>query len=105
MISALQVLHALQQSGQSAAEWRAALPRFPQRTINIRIARGAKPLLDAGVHAERQRIEALLKGRGRLVLRASGTEPLVRVTVEAENLDEVEVLASALAEAVSSAVK
>ncbi len=105
MISALQVLHALQQSGQSAAAWRAALPRFPQRTINIRIARGAKPLLDAGVHAERQRIEALLKGRGRLVLRASGTEPLVRVTVEAENLDEVEVLASALAEAVSSAVK
>jgi phosphoglucosamine mutase len=104
MISALQVLEALQLSGRSASEWRAALPRFPQRTINVRIARGARPLADATVQAERTRIENLLQGRGRVVLRASGTEPLVRVTIEAQNPSEVEVLASRLAEVVSSAL-
>ena len=67
------------------------------------VARGAKPLASAAVEAERSRVERLLAGRGRLVLRASGTEPLVRVTVEAENLEEVEALASGLAQAVSSA--
>jgi phosphoglucosamine mutase len=103
MISALQVLQALQASGRSAGEWRALLPRLPQRTINVRVARGARPLASAAVEAERSRVERLLAGRGRLVLRASGTEPLVRVTIEAENLEEVEALATALAQAVSSA--
>jgi phosphoglucosamine mutase len=105
MVSALQVLEALQRSGRSAADWRAALPRFPQRTINVRIERGARPLAAASVQAERERIEQVLRGRGRVVLRASGTEPVVRVTVEAERIDEVEKLASSLAEAVSSAAR
>ena len=105
MVSALQVLEALQCSNRSAADWRAALPRFPQRTINVRIERGARPLAVASVQAERERIERLLHGRGRVVLRASGTEPVVRVTVEAERIDEVEALANGLAEAVSLAAR
>jgi phosphoglucosamine mutase len=105
MVSALQVLEALQRSGRSAADWRAALPRFPQRTINVRIERGSRPLAAASVQAERERVELVLRGRGRVVLRASGTEPVVRVTVEAERIDEVEKLASSLAEAVSSAAR
>jgi len=105
MVSALQVLEAIQSSCRSAADWRAALPRFPQRTINVRIERGARPLAAASVQAERERIERWLHGRGRVVLRASGTEPVVRVTVEAERIEEVELLASGLAEAVSSAAR
>ncbi len=105
LVNALQVLEVLQLSGRSAAEWREDLPRFPQHTVNVRVPRGARPLQSEKVLAERARIEHLLAGRGRLVLRASGTEPLIRVTVEAESADEVAELAGALAEAVSSAAQ
>lgn len=105
LVNALQVLEALQTGGRSAADWRASMPRFPQQTVNVRVPRGARPLESALVQAERIRIETLLAGRGRLVLRASGTEPLIRVTIEAESADEVTELASALAQAVSSAAQ
>ncbi len=105
LVNALQVLEVLQLSGRSAAEWREDLPRYPQLTVNVRVARGARPLQSESVLAEQARIEHLLAGRGRLVLRASGTEPLIRVTVEAESADEVAELAGALAEAVSSAAQ
>jgi len=105
LVCALQVLEALQKSGRTASHWRSSLPRYPQQTVNVRVPRGARPLAAATVIAERARIEALLAGRGRLVLRASGTEPVVRVTVEAESAEEVAELASALAEAVSSAAR
>ena len=105
LLNALQVLEALQSSAQSLAQWRTSMPRYPQQTINVRLPRGARPLLDAQVQAERARIEQVLAGRGRVVLRASGTEPLVRVTIEAESADEVAELAAALAEAVSSAAQ
>jgi phosphoglucosamine mutase len=103
MIAALQVLNALAASGRSAAEWRVAMPRFPQQTINVRYANGAKPLEHAGVHAARVLAEQTLAGRGRLVLRASGTEPVIRVTVEADDPALVQRVAQAVAAAVSSA--
>lgn len=103
MIAALQVLHALATSGRSAADWRAAMPRFPQQTINVRYANGARPLEHAGVQAARVAAEQALAGRGRLVLRASGTEPVIRVTVEADDPALVQRVAQAVAAAVSSA--
>jgi phosphoglucosamine mutase len=103
MIAALQVLNALAASGRSAAEWRVAMPRFPQQTINVRYANGAKPLEHAGVHSARVEAEQALAGRGRLVLRASGTEPVIRVTVEADDPALVQRVAQAVAAAVSSA--
>jgi phosphoglucosamine mutase len=57
------------------------------------------------VRAALAQAEAMLRGRGRVVLRPSGTEPLVRVTVEGEDLDEVERLAGQLADAVKSAIQ
>ncbi len=104
MIAALQVLHALAIGGRSAADWRAAMPRFPQQTINVRYANDAKPLAHPAVATARAEAEQTLAGRGRLVLRASGTEPLIRVTVEADDAALVQRVAQAVAAAVSSAV-
>ena len=102
IVAALAVLEALAQSGQDLVAARAGLRKLPQRMINVR-AEGAREALDsAAVRAELARIEQLLDGRGRVVLRASGTEPLVRVTVEAADAAEVEALARDLADTVKS---
>ncbi|MBL0030284.1 MAG: phosphoglucosamine mutase [Rhodanobacteraceae bacterium] len=103
MIAALQVLEALSASARSASEWRGDMPRFPQQTINVRFAAGARPLETAQVFAARATAEDALAGRGRLVLRASGTEPVIRVTVEADDAALVQRIAQAVAAAVSSA--
>jgi phosphoglucosamine mutase len=104
MVAALQVIEALQVSGRTAAQWRASLVRYPQRTINVRFPIGTHPLASTTVLAARQLAEQQLQGRGRLVLRASGTEPLIRVTVEADQQSLVDEVANALAAAVSSAL-
>jgi len=103
MVSALQVLAALAASGRAAATWRRELPRYPQQTLNVRVAPGSQPLRDPAVVALRARVERELAGHGRLVLRASGTEPLIRVTVEAERAEQVQALAEELATAVAAA--
>lgn len=104
MIAALQVLQALQASGRNAQEWRTSMPRFPQQTINVRYASGLRPLEHDAVRSAREAAEQSLAGRGRLVLRASGTEPLIRVTVEADDAALVARIAQTLATAVSSAL-
>jgi phosphoglucosamine mutase len=71
----------------------------------VRVADGARLLQHAQVLAERAAVEHELEGRGRLVLRASGTEPLVRVTIEAADAALVDALAGRLARAVESAAK
>lgn len=103
MIAALQVLEALSTSPLGAAQWRGAMPRFPQQTINVRYAAGTRPLELAQVIAARFAAEQSLAGRGRVVLRASGTEPVIRVTVEADDAALVQRIAQTLAAAVSSA--
>jgi phosphoglucosamine mutase len=83
IVAALQVLEALVRQGRSLADALADYQPLPQKTVNLRIAPGSRPLEVASVQAARQTAEAALQGRGRLVLRPSGTEPVVRVTVEA----------------------
>ncbi|MFN7782051.1 MAG: phosphoglucosamine mutase [Lysobacterales bacterium] len=85
IVSALQVLQAVRRSGKSLKALLEGLSWVPQKTVNVRITPGAKPLESAGVQAEAKAAEARLEGRGRLVLRASGTEPLIRITVEADD--------------------
>ncbi len=104
MIAALQALEAIAATGQDAKSWREALVRYPQKTINVRVARDARSVLaKPEVLAAKTQAEARLSGQGRLVLRASGTEPLIRITVEAASSELVEAVAKAVAEAVSSA--
>jgi phosphoglucosamine mutase len=83
IVAALQVLEALQNHGQTLKQALSGYRPLPQKTVNVRIAAGVKPLDAPAVQKARTEAEAALNGKGRLVLRPSGTEPVVRVTVEA----------------------
>jgi len=97
IVAALQVLVALKDSGQTLAEFRSGMKKFPQRMINVTIA-GKVNLADyPAVAASVARVEAQLGQRGRVLLRPSGTEPKIRVMVEGEDAAEVEALCAGLA--------
>ncbi len=105
IIAALALLEALAESGETYAQARAGLTKLPQTMLNVR-ADGARQALDTeSVQACLAEVRQVLEGRGRVVLRASGTEPLVRVTIEAADAAEVDRLANQLAEAVKSAAQ
>jgi phosphoglucosamine mutase len=103
MIAALQVLAVMQQSGRSLAELAAGMRRFPQEMMNVRVARRFDPLSVPAVVDAVERVEARLGSRGRVVLRASGTEPVIRVMIEAEEASEAKACAAELAAVVSAA--
>jgi len=75
----------------------------PQKTVNVRCAAGAKPADAASVQQALAIAEQAVAGRGRAFLRPSGTEPVVRVTVEADDASLMQSTLDALAEAVRSA--
>ena len=103
IVSALQVLEALLRTGRSLGEAAHGMNRVPQTTVNIRASGGAALVADAEVQRILSGVQAQLSGHGRVVLRPSGTEPLVRVTVEASDAALVARLVDELAEAVRSA--
>lgn len=101
IVAALQVLQAVADSGVSLHEWQTRMMKMPQVMINVRRSRqvdvGAEPAILSAVAA----VENTLNGRGRVLLRPSGTEPVVRVMVEGEDAALVDSLARELAEVVS----
>ncbi|MBX3725909.1 MAG: phosphoglucosamine mutase [Xanthomonadales bacterium] len=104
MVSALAVLEALADSGRTLAEAAGGWTRYPQTTVNVPVTGNARALVaSASVEAARAAAEQQLAGRGRIVLRPSGTEPVVRVTVEAADPEEVRAVVTGLAAAVQSA--
>ncbi len=103
IVSALAVLDALARADADLCEARAGLVKLPQITCNVRVT-GAREVVVAGpVQHTLEEVQQALRGRGRVVLRPSGTEPLVRVTIEGDDADEVEALAARLADAVKAA--
>jgi phosphoglucosamine mutase len=102
IVSALQVLAALQRSGRTLAQMLEGVSLFPQTLINVRVQKGFDWQTHAGLQAERARIEPELAGRGRVLIRASGTEPVVRVMVEAERAELAESAAQAMAKALQA---
>jgi phosphoglucosamine mutase len=84
-ISALQVLSAIKRSGQSLAEQTADLTLFPQTLINVKIQRDFDWQHHAGLNQACAQVETQLGRDGRILIRASGTEPLLRVMVEARD--------------------
>jgi len=100
IISALQVLHALQVNGQTLAEAAADLRMYPQVLINVKVARGVDCLNHDKVKSAVAAAETSLDGKGRVLLRPSGTEPLLRVMVEGENRSLVEQSAQGIADVV-----
>ncbi len=102
IISALQVLAALTARGQSLAQLTAELELLPQVLVNVKLA-GKPDLQAAAVREAIAAAEAQLAGRGRVLLRPSGTEPVVRVMVEGEDRPNVQALAESIAATVRSA--
>ena len=84
IIAALQVLLALRRRGQTLVEARAALTKCPQVLINVRFGGDIDPVSHPQVQQACARVTEALAGRGRVLLRKSGTEPLVRVMVEGD---------------------
>jgi phosphoglucosamine mutase len=85
IVSALQVLSGLKRSGQTLAQATEDLVLFPQTLINVKVAPGTKWQDNAALVAEKAAVELELGQRGRVLIRASGTEPLIRVMVEAQD--------------------
>jgi phosphoglucosamine mutase len=102
-IAALQVLAELVASQRPASALLHQFDPVPQILKNVRFSGGA-PLEDAGVKAAIADAEAHLAGRGRLVIRASGTEPLIRVMAEGDDANDVEQTVDAICDAVRKAV-
>jgi len=101
IISALQVLHALRSNKQNLAEATADLHMYPQVLINVKVNKGIDCLGHDKVKAAVVDAEQALNGKGRVLLRPSGTEPLLRVMVEGENKQLVEQSARRIADVVS----
>ncbi|MDR3086740.1 MAG: phosphoglucosamine mutase [Azoarcus sp.] len=104
IISALQVLAALRERGHTLAQACADLVFYPQRLINVRLPPGFDWRADAGIALACGAAERELGETGRVLLRPSGTEPLLRVMVEGRDETQVEALAREIAAAVERAV-
>ena len=102
IVAALQVLYAVKDSGESLAVLRSGMKKFPQTMINVRAAGKVDLKGYPEVAAAVAQVESQLGERGRVLLRPSGTEPVVRVMVEGEDAGEVESLCQSLASEVEA---
>ncbi len=103
LIAALQVLAVLVQSGQPMSALARQFEPVPQKLENVRFAKGGKPLENDKVKAAIADAEAKLNGSGRVLVRASGTEPLIRVMAEGDDKALVDKLVKEIAGAVKAA--
>ncbi|WP_210130759.1 phosphoglucosamine mutase [Stenotrophomonas rhizophila] len=105
IVSALQVLEVLRREGKSLRESLVGLTRVPQKTVNVRLAGvSAKVIVQSeGVQSALAAAQLAVKGRGRAFLRPSGTEPVVRVTVEADTAELMQATLDSLSGAVKAA--
>jgi phosphoglucosamine mutase len=102
IVSALQVLSALKRGGKSLAQCCGELTLFPQTLINLKVAPGFDWTKNAAMVAEKDAVERELGDTGRVLIRASGTEPLIRVMVEAKNAEMAASMARRIADKVAA---
>lgn len=105
IVSALQVMAYLAESGQSLTEALADMTMMPQVLINVPLPVKTNPVNEPKVQEAVKAVEKQLNGQGRVLLRPSGTEPLIRVMVEGEDEKQVTGYAQQIADAVSASVK
>jgi phosphoglucosamine mutase len=103
IVSALQVLHALRASRRTLAELTAELVMYPQVLVNVAVPKGFDWKKYAAIQSAQSEAERALDGRGRVLLRPSGTEPVLRVMVEGEPREAIESAAQQIAQAVKRA--
>lgn len=97
IVSALQVLLSVGKSGKTLAELRKGMNKLPQTMINVRVAKRFDPFSRDDIVAAVQKAESALGSSGRILLRASGTEPLIRVMAEGKSADDIRRVAEELA--------
>ncbi|HHF4394844.1 TPA: phosphoglucosamine mutase [Haemophilus influenzae] len=100
IVASLAVLAAMAQHKLSLNELASAVKLFPQVLINVRFAGGENPLESDAVKSVAAEVEKRLEGKGRILLRKSGTEPLIRVMVECQDAELAQQCAEEIAEAV-----
>jgi phosphoglucosamine mutase len=100
LITALQVLAVMHRTGRSLSDLAAGMTQFPQVLLNVKVREPVDPTRDPAVRDALNRAESELGSRGRVVLRASGTEPVIRIMVEGEDRQQVNALAGRLADSV-----
>lgn len=103
IVSALQVLEVLRRRGLTLKQALSGMAKVPQKTVNVKVAPGVKPAEAESVKAALADAQAAVRGRGRAFLRPSGTEPVVRVTVEADDAALMQRVLDGLASAVKAA--
>jgi phosphoglucosamine mutase len=101
----LQVLAVMKQSGAGLAELSAAMHKYPQVLLNVRVATRFDPMSEPRVIEVADSVERRFNGRGRIVLRASGTEPVIRVMVEGHDAKLVKQGARDIAAVVEAVAK
>jgi phosphoglucosamine mutase len=104
VVAALQVMAELWTTGKSLHELKSGMVKYPQTLINVRVSEKRDPETVAAVLKAKIEAEDELKGSGRVLLRSSGTEPLIRVMVEGRDVALVEDIAKRLAEVVKSSM-
>jgi phosphoglucosamine mutase len=101
IVSALKLLEIIKETGKPLSELKRVMERLPQKLINIKVKNKAEAMNSSEVAKAKDSIDKKLGQNGRLLLRPSGTEPLVRVMVEAATEDEAEETALAMAKVIS----
>lgn len=102
IVSALQVLSALKRSGRTLAECTEDIQLYPQTLINVKVAPGFEWQKNIALLSEKESVEAELGDDGRVLIRASGTEPLIRVMVEAKSAEMANRMAQRIAAKVTA---
>ena len=105
VIAALQVLAAVRASGKSLEALASGFNPLPQVLVNVRITKSFDLSAHPTIAEACRRVESELKGRGRLLLRPSGTEPVIRVMVEGDDTIAIDALADEVADAIRRAAK
>ncbi|MEO7032062.1 MAG: phosphoglucosamine mutase [Herbaspirillum sp.] len=101
IVSALQVLSALKRSGKTLAQSTEHMQLYPQTLINVRVAKGFDWHNNISLLTEKESAERELGETGRVLIRASGTEPLIRVMVEAQSLELAQTMARRIADKIA----
>lgn len=107
LMTALSLSKVLKKSGKKASELRSQMKVLPQVLVNAKVANNMKNLheIDDEIKSAIEKVEEELHGRGRVLIRASGTEPLIRVMLEGEDLEAIEAMANSIAKLIENKAK
>jgi phosphoglucosamine mutase len=104
VIAALQILEEIKRTGKTLYELKQGMEKYPQTLINVKLSGSIDLNANAAIQEKKQAVEAKLGQTGRVLLRESGTEPLVRVMVEGKDAAVVSESANALANTIKEAL-